>query len=177
MELKAAGIELKSSKTCRVRDISLSLGKFRSELILPQFTVDDTLATFSLNLIACEMCSDFENDYGICDYMSFMNSLIDTPDDVKALRSARILLNTQGSDQDVVNFFTTVTSNLPSMGNYAYVMALIEKHYTHKSLPTWIAIAYNTYFSNPWTIIAFLAALFGLVLTFIQTWCTIHPPK
>ncbi|KAK7355250.1 hypothetical protein VNO80_14507 [Phaseolus coccineus] len=178
MELKAAGIELKSSKRAWPSDISFSLGRFRSELTLPEIILDDASVIFLLNTIAYEMCPDFGNDYGVSDYISFLNSLIDSPDDVKALRSARILLNTPGSNQDVFNIFTTISSSVvPSLWKYDHVMNEIEKHYTHKSLPTWVSLAYSTYFSNPWAIIAFFAAFFGLALTFIQTWYTVYPPK
>ncbi|QCE05429.1 hypothetical protein DEO72_LG9g432 [Vigna unguiculata] len=176
-ELKAAGVEVKASKTRNVKDVTFSLGRFRSELTLPEMIVDENTASFTLNLIAYETCPDFAN-FEFCNHISFLNSFIDTPDDVKALRSAGVLINSLGSDKDVMNLFTTINSNLvPNMKKYAHVMFQIEKHYRHKSLPTWIALAYNTYFSNPWTIIALFAALLGLILTFIQTWCTLHPPK
>ncbi|KAK7330771.1 hypothetical protein VNO77_24971 [Canavalia gladiata] len=41
----------------------------------------------------------------------------------------------------------------------------------------WIVEAYNNYFRSPWAIIALLAAILGLTLTFIQTWTSVgtHP--
>ncbi|WVZ13578.1 hypothetical protein V8G54_011144 [Vigna mungo] len=176
-ELKAAGIEFMSSKTRRPIDISFSLGWFHSTLKLPEIVVDDTTAATVLNLIAYEMCPDFQNDYGICSYVSFLDSLIDHPDDVKALRSKRILLNSLGSDEEVANLFNTLSTDLvPDMGKYVYLRNQIEKHYKDK-LRTWLALGYSTYFSNPWAIIAFHAAVVGLVLTFVQTWYAIRPTK
>ena len=175
MELKAVGVEVKLSKTRSPRDVSFSHGRFFSILRLPEMVVDDATASFTLNLIAYEMCPDFDNDSGIRDYISFMKSLIETPNDVKALRSARVLMNALGSDQDVLHLFTTLSRDLVSnMGNYGGIMLQIEKHYRHKFLPTWIALTYLTYFRNP---IAFLAATLGLILTFIQTWYSVHPKK
>ncbi|KAK7364772.1 hypothetical protein VNO80_13514 [Phaseolus coccineus] len=176
-ELKAAGIELKSSKTRRPKDISFSFGWFHSTLKLPEIVVDDTTAATVLNLIAYEMCPDFQNDYGICSYVSFLDSLIDHPDDVKALRSERILLNSLGSDEEVANLFNTLSTDLvPDMGKYACLRNQIERHYNDKRR-TWLALGCNTYFSTPWAIIAFQAAVVGLLLTFVQTWYAIHPPK
>lgn len=176
-ELKAAGIEFMSSKTRRPKDISFSLGWFHSTLKLPEIVVDDTTAATVLNLIAYEMCPDFQNDYGICSYVSFLDSLIDHPDDVKALRSERILLNSLGSDEEVAELFNTLSTDLvPDMGKYADLRNQIEKHYKNK-LRTWLALGCSTYFSNPWAIIAFHAAVVGLVLTFVQTWYAIRPPK
>ena len=176
-ELKAAGIKLKSSKTRRPKDISFSLGWFYSTLKLPEIVVDDTTAATVLNLIAYEICPDFHNDYGICSYVSFLDSLIDHPDDVKALRSKRILLNSLGSDEEVANLFNTLSTDLvPDMGKYASLRNQIEMHYNDKCR-TWFALGCNTYFSTPWAIIAFHAAVVGLFLTFVQTWYAIHPPK
>ncbi|TKY73626.1 UPF0481 protein [Spatholobus suberectus] len=169
-ELKAAGIGLKTSKTCKLSDISFSYGWLCSKLILPEFIVDDTTAATILNLIAYEMCPDFENDYGICSYVSFLDSLIDHPDDVKALRSERILLNFLGSDEEVANLFNTISTDLvPNTEKYAHLRDEIENHYNNKCR-TWLALGYHTYFSNPWAIIAFHAAILGLALTLIQTW-------
>jgi len=176
-ELKAAGIELKSSKTRRPLDISFSRGWFHSTLTLPEIVVDDTTAATVLNLIAYEMCPDFQNDYGICSYVSFLDSLIDHPDDVKALRSERILLNSLGSDEEVADLFNTISTDLvPDSGKYAALRYQIEKHYNNR-FRTWLALAYDTYFNSPWAIIAFFAAVVGLVLTFVQTWYAINPPK
>lgn len=176
-ELKAAGIFLKESKTSFLKDISFSSGLYSGELKLPKITVDDTTAPTFLNLIAYEMCPDFKNDYEICSFTTFMDSLIDHPDDVKELRSAKILLNMLGSDEEVAKLFNTISTDLvPNMESYSQVRCKIEKHYRN-TCKTWIALGCHTYFSNPWAIIAFLAAVVALALTFIQTWYAIHPAK
>ncbi|KAK7355258.1 hypothetical protein VNO80_14509 [Phaseolus coccineus] len=47
--------------------------RFRSELTLPEIILDDTSATFLLNMKAYEMCTDFGNDYGEpLDHHSFL---------------------------------------------------------------------------------------------------------
>ncbi|KAK7319275.1 hypothetical protein RJT34_03994 [Clitoria ternatea] len=176
-ELKAAGIVLKTSHTRRPRDISFCHRWLCSELTLPEIVVDDTTATTVLNLIAYEMCPDFKNDYGICSYVCFLDSLIDHPDDVKALRSKGILLNSLGSDEEVAKLFNIIGTDLvPDTGKYSHVSDGIERHYRNK-WKTWITLGYHNYFSNPWAIIAFNAAAVGLALTFIQTWFAIYPAK
>ena len=176
-ELKVAGIVLKSSKTRSPKDISFSFGWFYSTLKLPEIVVDDTTTTTVLNLIAYEMCPDFQNDYGIRSYVSFLDSLIDHPDDVKALRSKQILLNSLGSDEEVANLFNTLSTDLvPDMRKYVSLRNQIEMHYNDKGR-TWLTLGWKTYYSTPWAIIAFHAAIVGLLLTFVQTWYAIHPPK
>ncbi|RHN46066.1 hypothetical protein MtrunA17_Chr7g0238211 [Medicago truncatula] len=176
-DLRDVGINFKSSKTRRPRDIDFSEGLFTAELTLPEIVVDDSSATTFLNLIAYEMCPDFHNDYGICSFAAFMDSLIDNPEDVKLLRSKEILLNSLGSDEEVAELFNIISTDLvPNADTYLEVRAKIHDHYRNRC-NTWIAQGFRTYFSSPWAIIAFIAALIALVLTFIQTWFTVNPPS
>ncbi|WJX17524.1 hypothetical protein P8452_07429 [Trifolium repens] len=92
-DLRAAGIKFKSSETRRPTDIAFFEGWFTAKLILPEIVVDDSTPSILFNLLAYEMCPDFENDYGICSFAMFMDSLIDHPNDVRELRSKGILLN------------------------------------------------------------------------------------
>ncbi|TKY53206.1 UPF0481 protein [Spatholobus suberectus] len=176
-ELKIAGIELKSSKTRRLKDISFSYGWLCSKLTLPEIIMDYTTTTTLLNLIAYEMCPDFKNDYGISSYVSFLDLLIDCPNDVKALRSKRILLNSLRSDEEVANLFSILGADLvTNVEKYVIIKAQIKEHY--KSIcKTWLTIGHQFYFNNPWATIASHATVLGLTLTFIQTWYTIHPSK
>jgi len=174
-DLRAVGIIVKSSATRRPTDIDFSVGWFAAKLTLPEIVVDDTSAATFLNLIAYEMCPDFENDYEICSFAAFMDSLIDRPEDVKELRSKGILLNSLGSDEEVAELFNIISTDLvPNTETYFGVRAKIHDHYCNRC-NTWIAEGFHTYFSSPWAIIAFIAALIALVLTFIQTWFAINP--
>ncbi|KAL5078363.1 hypothetical protein RYX36_017347, partial [Vicia faba] len=80
-DLKEIGITLKSSRSQYPTDIDFSEGWFAAELTLPEIFVDDSTSASFLNLIAYEMCPDFENDYGICSFLVFMDSLIDHAED------------------------------------------------------------------------------------------------
>ncbi|GAU48585.1 hypothetical protein TSUD_405750 [Trifolium subterraneum] len=174
-DLRAVGIKFKSSETRRLTDIDFSEGWFAAKLTLPEIVVDDNTAASFLNLIAYEMCPDFENDYRICSFAVFMDSLIDHPEDVRELRSKEILLNCLGSDEEVADLFNIMSTNvLPNQKIYHEVRAKIQKHYRNKC-KTWIALGIHTYFKNPWAFIAFLAASIALGLTFVQTWFAINP--
>ncbi|GAU48731.1 hypothetical protein TSUD_192300 [Trifolium subterraneum] len=176
-DLRAVGIRLKSNRTQKLSDIDFVDGWFVAKLTLPLLIVDNTTAAFYLNLMAYEMCPDFENDYGICSFAFFMDSLIDHPEDVKELRSSGVLLNSLGSDEEVADLFNIICADLvPDMDIYEEVRYKMNNHYQNKC-KTWLALGIHTYFSNPWAFIAFLAALFALVLTFIQTWFAIHPTR
>ncbi|CAK8565773.1 unnamed protein product [Lathyrus sativus] len=174
-DLRAAGIKLKSSATRRPTDVDFSEGWFAAKLTLPEIVVDDTTASTFLNLVAYEMCPDFKNDYGICSFAVFMDSLIDHPEDVKELRSKGILLNSLGSDEEVADLFNIISTDLvPNSETYLEIRAKIHEHYCNK-WKTWIALGYHTYFNNPWAITGFVAAFIALALTFVQTWFSIYP--
>lgn len=120
------------------------------------------------------MCPDnFRTDYEVISYISFLDSLIDYPVDVKELRSSHILHNLLGCDNDVAQLFNEIATDLvPSQAVYKDVIAQIQSHYKSK-WRTWMAQVYHDHFSSPWTIVAFLAAVVALGMSGIQTWYTV----
>ncbi|XP_065635398.1 UPF0481 protein At3g47200 [Quercus suber] len=129
-----------------------------------------------LNLIAYEMCLDFENDFGVTSYISFLDSLIDEAYDVKKLRKAQILHNFLDSDEEVAKLFNEIGTDLvPNIEIYRDVRSQIQKHYRSKWM-TWIAQVFHDHFSSPWTFIAFFGALLALALTITQTWYAVNSP-
>jgi hypothetical protein len=173
-DLRAAGIKFESSGTRNPLDINYSEGWFAGKLFLPEIVVNHMTAAFFHNLIAYEMCPDFKNDYEICSFASFMDRIIDYPEDVKELRSKGILINRLGSDEEVANFFNILCTDLVEGKIYNEVNKNIEKHYKNK-FKTCIAQGIHGSFSSIWTTIGFLAAFIALALTFTQTWFAVHP--
>ncbi|XP_059598776.1 UPF0481 protein At3g47200-like [Vitis vinifera] len=175
-ELKAAGIYLKPSRTCFLRDVSFKSYFFFGHLKLPPITIDDFTKTKFLNIVAYEMCPGpgAPDDYAVTSYICFLDDLIDHADDVKELRSKHILHNLLGSDADVAEIFNEIGNGLVDPGIYEDVKARIQKHYK-KRVNTWIAQALHNHFRSPWTVMAFIAALLVLFLTAVQTyyvvWC------
>ncbi|KAH1084265.1 hypothetical protein J1N35_024026 [Gossypium stocksii] len=90
-ELKKAGIWLKASKTSCLTDTNFNSTFFVGNLWLLLIIVDDSTGPKFMNLIAYDMCPDFDNDFTVTSYMCFLDSLIDEAEDVKALRHAGIL--------------------------------------------------------------------------------------
>jgi hypothetical protein len=83
-----------------------------------------------MNLIAYEMCLDFENDFGITSYLSFLDLLIDEPNDVKDLRTAHVLHNFLSSDKEVVDLFNEIGTDLvPNPITYKDVKFQIQGYY------------------------------------------------
>ena len=115
------------------------------------------------------MCPDFENDYGVTSYISFLDSLIDEAKDVIDLRKAGILRNLLGSDEEVALVFNEIGTNLvPNPEIYRDVRSKIQKYHEKKRM-TYINEVIHNHFSSPWTVEAFTAALFALILSIAQT--------
>ncbi|XP_027337439.1 UPF0481 protein At3g47200-like [Abrus precatorius] len=176
-ELRAAGIRVtKSPNSTSFYPIFTADG----ELQLPEITVDGSTAIMFLNLIAYEICPDFVNDFEISSFLVFLSSLIDQPEDVKELRRAGILRNELASDKEVADLFNKMDVVLvPQTDAYARIRDQIEEHFVSRrgkiKMLGWMGEAYSSYFRSPWTVIALMAAILGLTLTFIQTWFAIHP--
>ncbi|TQE05996.1 hypothetical protein C1H46_008420 [Malus baccata] len=170
-ELQAAGIHFRCSKTNSLRDISFKL-QFQccGFLYLPKIKVDDSMMPKFMNMIAYEMCSDFQNDFEVTSYIGFLDSLIDHPDDVKHLRKKGIVRNLLGSDEEVAQLFNVIATDLvPNDEIYRNVKTQIEDHYKTK-WKTWMAQFFHDHFNSPWTFLAFIGVLLGLGLSGIQTW-------
>uniref|UniRef100_A0A2N9GGT9 Pyrroline-5-carboxylate reductase dimerisation domain-containing protein n=1 Tax=Fagus sylvatica TaxID=28930 RepID=A0A2N9GGT9_FAGSY len=176
-ELRAVGVNFKPGKTHLYTDVKFKSTFLTGKLTLPPITVDDSTKSLLLNLVAYETCPDAPDDFGVTSYICFMDSLIDHAEDVMVLRSEGILLNFLGSDQEVADLFNAIAKDLvPNPYAYAGVKGRIERHYRNK-LKIWMAEWLHTHFSSPWTILAFIAAIFAIALSVVQTYYAANPPK
>ncbi|KAL5546483.1 hypothetical protein UlMin_006170 [Ulmus minor] len=178
-DLRAAGIKLKPSKSCSLRDITFT-SHLTACLKLPPLVVDDSMAPKLLNLVAFEMCPDNfsvelkSEDHGVTSYVTFLDSLIDNEEDVKRLRASHVLWNCLSSDAEVARLFNEIGSCLASMPAYPDIVTKIQKHYERKYVK-WLAQISHDHFKDPWTILALVGALLALALTGIGTWFTVYP--
>ncbi|KAI5318036.1 hypothetical protein L3X38_037744 [Prunus dulcis] len=116
------------------------------------------------------MCPDFQNDFGVTSYISFLDSLIDHPDDVKHLRKKHILRNLLGSDEEVAQLFNEIGTDLvPNNAIYRVLKSKIEDH-CQTMWKKRVAKFFHEHFSRPWTILPFIGVLLGLGMTAAQTW-------
>ncbi|CAN6586314.1 unnamed protein product [Malus baccata var. baccata] len=185
-ELDAAGIHFTLSNSSFLGDISFVSHSFAGFLSLPAISVDDSTGPKFMNLIAYEQCPDFQNDYAVTSYISFLGALIDHADDVKKLRSAGVLHNLLGNNKEVVQLFNEIGTDLvPNTDIYHDVKAEIERHYRKMKWKTWMSrTKWKTWMSqfcddhcsSPWTFLAFVGVLAALGLTGIQTWFAVYSP-
>ncbi|KAL6324731.1 hypothetical protein AAG906_017071 [Vitis piasezkii] len=168
-ELKAAAIDLQPRGTSFLTDVSFHSYCFYGYLNLAPIIIDGTTKPMFLNIVAYEMCLDGPDDHGFTSYICFLNNLIDHADDVKELRSKRILYNGLGSDEEVVQTFNEIYADWVDLGAYEEVRTSIQKHCDRK-VNTWIAQALHDHFSFPWIITDFIGAVLMLFLYGVQTY-------
>ncbi|KAK5787178.1 hypothetical protein PVK06_041831 [Gossypium arboreum] len=172
-ELKKVGIWLKASKTSCLTDISFNRIFFVGKLCLPPISVDDS----TMNLIAYEMCPDFDDDFTVTSYMCFLDLLIDEAEDVKELRAAGILYNRLGSDAEVAKIFNKMNTDVVPRSMISSEVRRKIHNYCETARINHVAQAYHTYFSSIWTLLAFVGAITALLLGALQTYYTIHQRK
>uniref|UniRef100_A0A5B7B9X5 Uncharacterized protein n=1 Tax=Davidia involucrata TaxID=16924 RepID=A0A5B7B9X5_DAVIN len=182
-ELTTVGIQLEPIETDHVTEI----GYDRSILKIPCITVDESTRSKLLNLMAYEMCPDTPGELEFTTYVFFMNSFIDNADDVKELRSAKILQqNCLHSDDDVAQLFNDIGANLGSIPftyNYETFTKKIQydyeekkKRYDNDKMRRYMEDFLAQYFKNPWTVFALIGAVLALLFTGIQTCFQVWSP-
>ncbi|KAL0006812.1 hypothetical protein SO802_008314 [Lithocarpus litseifolius] len=186
-ELKAKGIHFKpinssphsfkKRKSFSIFDIEFIQGFFYSQLKLPPLVLGHASVILWNNLIAFELSPACKTNIVFVSYISFLNALIANPDDVKELRSKRILLNFAGSDEEMFKFFKEIsTGSIQDSSIYRNIREDIEKHCRSK-IRTWAAEIIYKYFRNPWSALGLFAGIAVVVLSFLQTYFTIYPVK
>ncbi|XP_057949684.1 UPF0481 protein At3g47200-like [Malania oleifera] len=170
-ELREAGIKFKKRKTDRFWDIKFKTGILR----IPRLLIHDGTRSLFLNLIAFEQCHlDCSND--ITSYVIFMDNLINSSDDVGYLHYCGIIEHWLGNDAEVANLFNRLCEEVVFDINDSYLSGLsgqVNRYYNHR-WNAWRASLKHNYFSNPWAIISFFAAVVLLLLTLAQTFYGVY---
>ncbi|XP_009797209.1 UPF0481 protein At3g47200-like [Nicotiana sylvestris] len=143
-------------------------------LFLPRLVINEWTKTLLLNLVAFEfLCSEQDKTIGVWSYLNLMNMLIKGEEDVKELRARGILqLKSISSDQEVVYLLRdTTTRAAPNHRAYWQVERYIFTYSKSKMFPLRVLFAElkHRYFRGPWSFLLFLAVLFTVSMTVIQT--------
>ncbi|KAK1278952.1 hypothetical protein QJS04_geneDACA007092 [Acorus gramineus] len=131
------------------------------------------------NIIAFEQCFGGEEDLlHISHYVIMMAFLICTPGDISKLQDEEIITNWLGSQKEVLNVFKQLRGEVVdvSTDHYADVYKKVNQFRLSKFNRHWATLMHD-YFGSPWSFLAVLAAFVALVLTFLQTFFTVHTPS
>ncbi|XP_062004983.1 UPF0481 protein At3g47200-like [Rosa rugosa] len=165
-----AGVKFEEgTKLNALLDMEFTYGSLQ----IRHFVVDDWTETLFRNLIAFEQCHDHKVKY-ITQFMFLMGCMIRTPKDADLLVNREIISSRLGNSEDISTIFNNICKGV-SLGSPFYYFTLCNnlKAYCRRPWHRWKATLKRDYFNTPWKLVSTIAAFVLLVLTVIQTVCSI----
>ncbi|KAF8399920.1 hypothetical protein HHK36_015790 [Tetracentron sinense] len=163
IHLLDAGVNFQVSTADNILDIKFSDGV----MTIPPLRIHELTGSVFRNIIAYEQC-DCQCTGRITSYAVLLSRLIDSSKDVDLLCREKILENWL-SPEDVSLLFNRLYNDA-GVYHFCYDQLCKEVNdYYHTDWPKWRATLKRDYFSTPWTVLSFAAAVVLLLLTFIQT--------
>ncbi|WRX29180.1 Protein of unknown function DUF247, partial [Theobroma cacao] len=121
---------------------------------IPTFVVNDDTERLFRNLIAYELYE--EGSTYVIDYVTLMDSLINSSKDVQLLRFSEVIENMLGDDEAVAKMINKLRDH--------EIFVDVKRHCSRR-WNTWKAKLRHDYFNSPWALISFIAALLAILLT------------
>ncbi|XP_061982184.1 UPF0481 protein At3g47200-like [Populus nigra] len=169
-ELHQSGVKFKRPEKSSLLDIRFSNGI----LEIPQLKIDDSTEILFRNLQAFEQCHHRLEYIFVSDYITLISCLVRAPNDVEVLTHNENLKNMLNSNEAVSNLLYCLDKgNVASTEGFLSGVGEDLKSFCTKRRHKWMATLKQVYFNNPWTGISVFAATFLLILTVIQTVCSI----
>ncbi|CAK9144930.1 unnamed protein product [Ilex paraguariensis] len=172
-ELREAGIKFKKTECSSLLDVKFENGIME----IPPLRVDDDTEWLFRNLIAYEQYSGETGNTYMTDYMTFMDCLLNSPKDVEILRHSGIIDNWLGDDKVVSTMFNKMCNHIlvnvdSETFYYRKVFKEVNEYCKHRR-HGWMAFPRYNYCNSPWSILSVTVATVFLLLTVIQTGCSI----
>ncbi|KAE9594001.1 hypothetical protein Lalb_Chr18g0049001 [Lupinus albus] len=169
-QLVEAGVKLHVGEEKSILELQFTKGVFT----IPRFEVCHWTEILIRNVIAFEQCHYPFQTY-ITDYIILLDFLIDTSLDVDTLVDKGIMVNTLGDSNAVANMVNNLCINVVQENINGSYIPLCEKlnGFYEDPLHKYKATFIHDYFSSPWKIASFVAAILLLLLTLIQAICSV----
>ena len=108
-------------------------------------------------------------------YIELMNGLVDTPEDVKRLREAGVILNRLKSDEEVANIWNGMTLSVKMTKVPVLDKAIegVNKYYAG----LWkvkMKMTMKKYVFNSWPAFTFLGANLLILLSAVEAFCSVY---
>ncbi|XP_040996169.1 UPF0481 protein At3g47200-like [Juglans microcarpa x Juglans regia] len=177
-QLKEVGLKFKlidSSSSCT--QLELKYADHGGELEIPKFKLDDTMEIYAGNLMALEECH-YPHEAYITDYYILLRFLIRTNKDMDLLVHDEIIANwLDDINQTFINKLCINVVHSGMNNDYHSICEGLNKF--HQERVTYVqklkAALIRDYFFTPWMGASTIAAIILLVLTIIQTICSLIP--
>ncbi|KAI5558080.1 hypothetical protein BDE02_17G015200, partial [Populus trichocarpa] len=170
--LRKAGVRFRvARKKCmlNIRFEKGVLAVWKGVLEIPRLEVDYSFERFVRNIMALEQCYKPFEAY-ICNYIRFMDNLINSAEDVDLLVGKGIILHWPGDNAALSNMFNKLNENIGDNSSTCYddICRQINGHYEYR-LNHMKANLRHVYFPTVWRGTGTVAAAILLILTLIQT--------
>ncbi|XP_065860704.1 UPF0481 protein At3g47200-like [Euphorbia lathyris] len=168
-ELKRAGVKFKVGLSTSKLDIEFKDGI----LYFPTLKITPGKEITLRNLQAFEQCHC--HDKYINDYIAFITMLVETEKDVEIVVGSGIIQNWLRSNARLATLFNDLAQEKLVSRVRFYYSDIVEDLNMHcgSSWRKWKATLEQDYFNTPWSGISVLAAFVLLILTVIQTVCSV----
>ncbi|GAY65121.1 hypothetical protein CUMW_238820 [Citrus unshiu] len=176
VKLKESGVKFKCNEEGWSLDVSSKKIKKLClevlELQIPKIEVNGQTELLFRNVMALEQCH-YPRDTQVCNFFGLMDFLVNTEADVDLLAEAGIMSNNLGDSTTVARMFNRLCLHINF--SYSCYWADAEDLKTHyrKSWNHTIETLKSVYFSNLWRGTGTIAAFLLVLLTLIQTVCSI----
>ncbi|XP_045792826.1 UPF0481 protein At3g47200-like [Trifolium pratense] len=132
----------------------------KSKLLMSQFKVSQNKECILRNLIALEQCHYSEQPF-ICNYVSLIDSLINTQEDVEILVDKEIIAHELGSHAELATMINGLCKNVVVTCNYyGKTSKKLNSHY-YNSWKNYMGVLRSVYFRDPWR---FTSVIVGVVI-------------
>ncbi|XP_050364074.1 UPF0481 protein At3g47200-like [Argentina anserina] len=170
-ELYFAGVKFKVGSSKNIFDIGFKDGT----LEIPKITISDQSEVNLTNLLVFEQSQCKKTDNYINDYVGFLNILVNTPKDVALLVEYDIFENKLGDFKKGCTMIKNLGDRVNIVASKFYYADLCEELNKHcsRSWHIWKANLKHDYLNTPWSTLSVIAAVVLLILTLIQTVCSI----
>jgi hypothetical protein len=168
-KLRRAGIKVNPRKNDNFLIVDFQNGVIE----MPTIILNDLMCSFLVNCVAFEQCYK-KSSKNFSVYALFLDCLVNTAGDVEYLCDHRVIENY--IENEAANFINNLGKGLTFDLNYVDFFVLckrVNKYYKNSLYRQWTNFK-DEYIHKPWLWISGCGALALLVLTFLQTYYTMH---
>ncbi|XP_057741657.1 UPF0481 protein At3g47200-like [Arachis stenosperma] len=150
---------------------------FKARLQIPQLKVYQITECVLRNLIALEQCHYSDQPF-ICNYVSLIDSLIHTHEDVELLVDKEAIVHELGSHTELATLVNCLCRNIVVSSNYyGKTIKKLNSHYNNCWMH-YMGMLRSVYFRDPWrfssSIVGFAVFLFA-IFNFLRVIGVFHP--
>ncbi|TVU43025.1 hypothetical protein EJB05_09456, partial [Eragrostis curvula] len=155
----------------------ISFDAATATLSLPIITLDANTEVVLRNLVAYEAVV-VRGPLVLARYTELMNGIIDTPKDVKILRQSGVVVNQLKSDKEAADMWNGMcrATRLSKVPRLDAVIREVNAHRSRRAAARAQKLL-KKYVFRSWRILTLLAAVVLLLMTALQTFCSVYPCK